>query len=93
MFYCNHNYILSRFILFIFISYFSRVKKDKAYSIVMDSREVQVYCHMTDIPGCNGGGWTLVMKLDGSKVLCFTCQCDAYYKSCVHSVFVFPNFS
>ncbi|XP_028396242.1 uncharacterized skeletal organic matrix protein 5-like [Dendronephthya gigantea] len=22
---------------------------------------------MTDIPGCGGGGWTLVMKLDGNK--------------------------
>ena len=54
----------------------------------MDSEEVQVYCHMTDIPACDGGGWTLVMKLDGSKVLCFTCQCDAYYTSCVHLVFV-----
>ncbi|XP_028396193.1 uncharacterized protein LOC114520167 [Dendronephthya gigantea] len=27
----------------------------------------KVYCHMTDIPGCGGGGWTLVMKLDGKK--------------------------
>ena len=48
------------------------MKEDKAYSLLMDSEEVQVYCHMTDIPGCDGGGWTLVMKLNGSKVLCFT---------------------
>jgi hypothetical protein len=27
-----------------------------------------VYCHMTDIGTCGGGGWTLVMKLDGNKV-------------------------
>ncbi|XP_028412861.1 uncharacterized protein LOC114535753 [Dendronephthya gigantea] len=27
----------------------------------------KVYCHMTDIPGCGVGGWTLVMKLDGTK--------------------------
>ncbi len=26
-----------------------------------------VYCHMTDIPGCGGGGWALVMKLDGIR--------------------------
>ena len=28
----------------------------------------QVYCHMDDIPGCEGGGWTLAMKIDGTKV-------------------------
>jgi hypothetical protein len=27
-----------------------------------------VYCHMTDIETCGGGGWTHVMKLDGNKV-------------------------
>ncbi len=26
------------------------------------------YCHMEDIAGCGGGGWTLVMKIDGKKV-------------------------
>ncbi|XP_031554681.1 uncharacterized protein LOC116291635 [Actinia tenebrosa] len=25
------------------------------------------YCHMTEIPGCGGGGWTLVIKMDGNK--------------------------
>ncbi|CAB4019509.1 Hypothetical predicted protein, partial [Paramuricea clavata] len=25
-----------------------------------------VYCHMTEIPGCGTGGWTLVMKTNGS---------------------------
>ena len=65
------------------------MKGDKAYSLLMNSEEVQVYCHMADIPGCGGGGWTLAMKVDGSKVLCITCQCDAYCTSCVHSVFVF----
>ena len=30
--------------------------------------EYQVYCHMTEISGCGSGGWTLVMKIDGSKV-------------------------
>jgi hypothetical protein len=28
----------------------------------------QVYCHMTEINGCEGKGWTLVMKMDGNKV-------------------------
>ena len=27
-----------------------------------------VYCHMTDIPGCGAGGWTLVMKINGDLV-------------------------
>ncbi|CAB3989060.1 Hypothetical predicted protein [Paramuricea clavata] len=26
-----------------------------------------VYCHMTSMPGCSGGGWTLVMKINGKK--------------------------
>ena len=29
-----------------------------------------VYCHMDEVPGCGAGGWTLVMKTDGSKVRC-----------------------
>ena len=28
----------------------------------------QIYCHMTEIPGCGPGGWTLVVKVDGNKV-------------------------
>ena len=30
--------------------------------------EYHVYCHMTELPGCGSGGWTLVMKIDGTKV-------------------------
>ncbi|CAB4001209.1 Hypothetical predicted protein, partial [Paramuricea clavata] len=29
--------------------------------------DYSVYCHMTEIPGCGTGGWTLVMKVDGNK--------------------------
>ena len=32
------------------------------------SQKYPVYCHMTAIPGCGKGGWTLVMKTNGSKV-------------------------
>ncbi|CAB4020141.1 Hypothetical predicted protein [Paramuricea clavata] len=32
----------------------------------ISSSPYKVYCHMTDIPGCGGGGWTLVMKVNGS---------------------------
>lgn len=33
-----------------------------------NNQHVNVYCHMTSISGCSGGGWTLVMKIDGSSV-------------------------
>ncbi|XP_028396209.1 uncharacterized skeletal organic matrix protein 5-like [Dendronephthya gigantea] len=31
------------------------------------STPYKAYCHMTDIPGCGAGGWTLVFKVDGNK--------------------------
>ena len=35
----------------------------------MNNKKIYVYCHMTDdLEGCRGGGWTLVMKIDGTKV-------------------------
>ena len=35
-----------------------------------DSSEIyKVYCQMTKIPGCGPGGWTLVMKINGDKVI------------------------
>ncbi|CAB3985910.1 Hypothetical predicted protein [Paramuricea clavata] len=30
-------------------------------------KQYQVYCHMTELSGCGQGGWTLVMKVNGSK--------------------------
>jgi hypothetical protein len=33
------------------------------------SQKYPVYCQMTGIPGCGGGGWTLVMKTDGHEVM------------------------
>ena len=27
-----------------------------------------IYCHMVNIPGCGDGGWTQVLKMDGTKV-------------------------
>ncbi|KAL9953447.1 hypothetical protein ACROYT_G040868 [Oculina patagonica] len=42
---------------------------NKAYLLQIASRKVPVYCHMTssDLGACGGGGWTLVMKIDGTK--------------------------
>lgn len=36
----------------------------------MASVNVPVYCHMTShgLGPCEGGGWTLIMKIDGTKV-------------------------
>ena len=49
-------------------SFFS-LRENKGYVLPTDSGEIPVYCHMTsDIGECGGGGWTLVMKIDGSKV-------------------------
>ena len=38
----------------------------------MDSEKILVYCHMTKtgLGACGGGGWTLVMKINGTKVPC-----------------------
>ncbi|XP_067048440.1 uncharacterized skeletal organic matrix protein 5-like [Acropora muricata] len=33
---------------------------------MLGSRSIPMYCHMGDF-GCGGGGWTLVMKTDGTK--------------------------
>ena len=44
--------------------------KDGAYQIktVTTSNNIRVYCQMTSLAGCAGGGWTMVMKVNGSKV-------------------------
>ena len=34
----------------------------------IDGGEIPVYCQMTSIGECGGGGWTLAMKMDGNKV-------------------------
>ena len=56
----------------LFLFFFS-YKENKSYLLSIASEIVPVYCHM-DSGGlgengeCGGGGWTLVMKIDGSKV-------------------------
>ena len=49
---------------------FISLRENKGYVLPTDSGKIPVYCHMTsDVGECGGGGWTLVMKIDGSKVL------------------------
>jgi len=42
---------------------------NKGYLLEMDSGKVPVFCHMTNsgLGACGGGGWTLVMKINGTK--------------------------
>ena len=51
-------------------SFFTRSYGNKAYFLEMDTEKVPVYCHMTNsgLGACGGGGWTLVMKINGTKV-------------------------
>ena len=37
------------------------------YTLMLGSRNIPVYCLMGDF-GCGSGGWTPVMKTDGTKV-------------------------
>ncbi|XP_078361592.1 uncharacterized protein LOC144645955 [Oculina patagonica] len=48
----------------------SKVQEDKPYDLTMqDVGKISVYCHMSDagLGECGVGGWTLVMKINGSK--------------------------
>lgn len=46
-----------------------RSRGNTAYVLQTNTGKIPVYCHMTShgIGGCGGGGWTLVMKIDGHK--------------------------
>ena len=50
---------------------FNRSSENKAYLLDDGSAKIPVYCHMTKhgLDACGGGGWTLVMKIHGTKVL------------------------
>ena len=56
--------------MFEFLCYFiNRESKSAAYFLKTEDEVVaRTYCHMENIQGCGGGGWTLVMKIDGAKV-------------------------
>ena len=58
------------FLMWFFRHYFVRSLSNGVYQLRNYDllEEYHVYCHMTEISGCGPGGWTLVMKIDGSKV-------------------------
>ena len=41
--------------------------KSQVYPLMFGSQKIPVYCHMGNF-GCGDGGWTLAMKIDGTKV-------------------------
>ena len=49
---------------------FIRKRENKAYLLNVESKRIPVYCQMeaAELGECGGGGWTLVMKIDGEKV-------------------------
>jgi len=51
------------------IFFFFRSGGNRGYLLKLGSSVLPVYCHMTnDLGACGGGGWTLVMKIDGNQV-------------------------
>ncbi|KAL9971797.1 hypothetical protein ACROYT_G018005 [Oculina patagonica] len=45
----------------------SYCKVNKAYPLRVGFAKIPVYCHLTQLGACGEGGWTLVMKIDGTK--------------------------
>ena len=45
----------------------NRSTKSQVYTLMFGSQKIPVYCHMGNF-GCGDGGWTLAMKIDGTKV-------------------------
>ena len=55
-----------------------RGNENKAYILKVGSVKIPVYSHMTSVGlgACGGGGWTLVMKTDSTKVYLLRIQSD-----------------
>ena len=45
------------------------------FTLMFGSQKIPVYCHMENF-GCGDGGWTLAMKIDGTKVQNYPQQCS-----------------
>ena len=52
-------------LLFIFFDFLFFHKVET--TLMFGSQKIPVYCHMGNF-GCGNGGWTLAMKIDGTKV-------------------------
>ncbi|KAL9953760.1 hypothetical protein ACROYT_G041223 [Oculina patagonica] len=51
------------------LSRYNMSQGNRAYLLKINAAKVPVFCHMTihGLGACGGGGWTLVMKIDGAK--------------------------
>lgn len=49
-------------------SSFSSSVSNQSFPLKLGSDIISVYCHVTSLGPCGDGGWTLVMKINGSKV-------------------------
>ena len=51
------------------LSYSNNKGSACVYQISVGKNEViNVYCRMSSLSYCSGGGWTMVMKIDGGSV-------------------------
>ncbi|XP_022810564.1 uncharacterized skeletal organic matrix protein 5-like [Stylophora pistillata] len=48
------------------LSFVVSSRRSKVYPLVFGSQKIPVYCHMGNF-GCDSGGWTLAMKINGAK--------------------------
>ena len=45
----------------------NRLRNSQVVPLMFGEQMINVYCHVGDF-GCGDGGWTLAMKINGSKV-------------------------
>ena len=45
------------------------MERENAASGVYDLESGRHFCNMSEIPNCGGGGWTLAMKINDTKVI------------------------
>ena len=50
------------------IMIFFRSKQNNAHLLKVGSEKTAVFCHMTSLGVCGGGGWTLAIKVNGAQV-------------------------
>ena len=60
--------------MFFLFFFFCRFNVNQVVKLDLDSTTTSVLCHMGDF-GCGDGGWTPVMKTDGTKVVVYWLFC------------------